>query len=434
MAQPDKPIEVFISYSQKDSVLLEQLKSQLSNLEREQQIKVWYDREMVAGDEWNDEINRRLNSAGIIFLLVSLNFLASKFCFDIELPRIISREDAGETIVIPILLTACEWETTPFSRFQLLPGNRVPVTSWPNTDEAFRDVVKGIRKAVEKLRAKSETISDQPAAKTISRSKLRPLLPYLCDRSDQETELGIGLRQHQLAKNTRPIVCLVHGDEREAHDEFLKRINHSLLPTLLRTNGSGKHHVIEAPRRVEFWSRVADAMIGDGSATQEEIWHRIARHEEPLMFSLSLPTDEFGERCEELIESLLAFCNKWDHLPAGRAVIHCICLKYGSAENIGWLDFKKKKRQQLDNRLREKLGGMDFSKYPNLTGIVLPELKAIRRSDVHLWSQRHYPLADKEIRALFEQKDLCNDDGHIPMETLAEKLIEKLKNKEDEKS
>ncbi|MEK7830906.1 MAG: TIR domain-containing protein, partial [Acidobacteriota bacterium] len=238
MAQPDKPIEVFISYSQKDSVLLEQLKSQLSNLEREQQIKVWYDREMVAGDEWNDEINRRLNSAGIIFLLVSLNFLASKFCFDIELPRIISREDAGETIVIPILLTACEWETTPFSRFQLLPGNRVPVTSWPNTDEAFRDVVKGIRKAVEKLRAKSETISDQPAAKTISRSKLRPLLPYLCDRSDQETELGIGLRQHQLAKNTRPIVCLVHGDEREAHDEFLKRINHSLLPTLLRTNGS----------------------------------------------------------------------------------------------------------------------------------------------------------------------------------------------------
>ena len=147
---------MFISYSKHDLPLLEQLVSHLSNLIREQQINIWYDRQMIAGEEWSDEINERLNSAGMVFLLISRDFLSSKYCFDVELPHIIKRQEKGETVVVPILLSACEWEKAAFSQYQLLPSTRIPVASWPNVDEAFRDVVIGVRKAVEKLRGESE--------------------------------------------------------------------------------------------------------------------------------------------------------------------------------------------------------------------------------------------------------------------------------------
>lgn len=434
MAQPDKPIEVFISYSKHDLPLLEQLVSHLSNLQRENQISIWYDRQMTAGEEWSDEINERLNSAGMVFLLVSRYFLSSKYCFEVELPRIIARQDAGETVIVPILLSACEWEKAAFSQYQLLPSNRVPVASWPNTDEAFRDVVIGIRKAVEKLRAKPEPANDQPAVKTINRSKLRPLLPYLCNRSEQEFELSACLRRRQQEKSTRPIVCLIHGDEYESHGEFLERLRYKSLPKFLDLelrHMSVKEYPIQRPPRrasqATFWAILGEALLQDSSASQQEVWQHISRHEEPMMLSLHLLTEDFEECGETLIKSLIEFCNAWEDLPPGRAVIHCICLKYRRVGKVGLFDFKKKKLQRLNEQLRALVQRMEFSAYPNVTGIVLPELQAIARSDVESWSRSDLVrefcrLPEKEIRALFEREELCNEAGRIPMELLAEKL------------
>lgn len=435
MSQPDKPIEVFISYSKHDLPLLEQLVSHLSNLQNEKQISVWYDRQMTAGEEWSDEINERLNSAGIVFLLVSHHFLSSDYCFDIELPRIIQRQDAGETTVIPILLRACEWEKAAFSQYQLLPSTRVPVTSWPNADEAFRDVVIGVRKAVEKLNAKPEPRkTEQAATPALSRSILRPLLPYLCDRSEQETELGVGLRAHQKEKNTRPIVCLIHGDEYEAHGQFLDRLRYRSLPKFLDLElkqVSVKDYPIQRPPRrnsnAMFWASLGEALLQDSSASQEEVWREIANHQSPMMFSLQLLTEDFEEYGESLIKSLIEFWAGWEDLPPGRSVINCICLKYQRLGKVGLFDFKKKKLQQLNQQLRALVERMEFSAYPNLTGIVLPELQAIARSDVESWLRKgevreFCRLPDKEIRAMFEHEELRNDDGRIPMELLAERL------------
>ncbi len=434
MSQSDKPIEVFISYSKHDLPLLEQLISHLSNLLREQQISIWYDRQMTAGEEWSDEINERLNTAEMVFLLVSRNFLSSEFCFEKELPRIIERQSSGETVVIPILFGACEWEKAAFSQYQLLPSNRIPVASWSNADEAFRDVVSGIRKAVEKRRAKPSPISDQPVAKRFNREKMRPLLPYLCDRSDQETELGISLRSHQKEKNTRPIVCLIHGDEYEAHGWFLERLCYKSLPKFLdlepRQLSVREYPIQRPPRRnsnTAFWASIGEALLHDSSASQEEIWREITNNQQPMMFSLQLLTEDFEEYGESLIHSLLSFWAEWEDLPPGRAVINCICLKYRRLGKVGLFDFKKKKLQQLNERLRALVEGMDFSAHPNFTGVVLPELKAIKRSDVDSWNRSELVrefcrLSEQDIRALFDLKELCNDDGHIPMELLAEKL------------
>ncbi len=96
-----KPLEVFISYSHRDETLREELGKHLSALRRENVIGFWHDRMIGAGVEWRDEIDRRLEQAGIILPLVSPDFIASEYCYDVETKRALERHTAGEAVVIP---------------------------------------------------------------------------------------------------------------------------------------------------------------------------------------------------------------------------------------------------------------------------------------------------------------------------------------------
>lgn len=144
----DQPIEVFFSYSHKDETFRQELIKHLSILRRQGVIAEWHDRKITAGSEWAGEIDSHLNTADVILLLISSEFLASDYCYDIELKRAMERHDAGEARVIPIILRSVDWSGAPFGKLQALPRDAKPVTEWPNRDAAFTDVAKGIRAAI----------------------------------------------------------------------------------------------------------------------------------------------------------------------------------------------------------------------------------------------------------------------------------------------
>lgn len=147
-------IEVFFSYAHEDEKLRDELEKHLKFLQRQGVIKAWHDREISAGTEWAGEIDVHMNTANIILLLISADFLASDYCYDIELTRAMERHTAGEARVIPVILRPVDWNSAPFSKLQALPKNAKPVTEWENRDQAFADIAKGIRKAVEEITAK----------------------------------------------------------------------------------------------------------------------------------------------------------------------------------------------------------------------------------------------------------------------------------------
>jgi tetratricopeptide (TPR) repeat protein len=151
-------VEIFFSYSHKDEALREELEKQLSLLKRQGFIMGWHDRRIIAGQEWEGEIDTHLNTAQIILLLISPDFMASDYCYDREMQRAMERHEAGEAYVIPIILRPVDWHGAPFGKLQALPKNGKPVTRWSNHDEAFLDVTKGIRAAVENFQANSNTI------------------------------------------------------------------------------------------------------------------------------------------------------------------------------------------------------------------------------------------------------------------------------------
>jgi len=128
---------------------------------------MWHDRKISAGLEWENEIDTYLQKAHIILLLISPDFLASQYCFSIEMKQAIERHERGEARVIPIILRPVYWQGAPFGKLEVLPTDAKPVTGayWHNQDEAFFSVAEGIRKVVEEM-VKKRSAAPNPTTKS----------------------------------------------------------------------------------------------------------------------------------------------------------------------------------------------------------------------------------------------------------------------------
>lgn len=150
-SKPPEPIELFYSYAHQDDVLRDELEKHLSMLRRQGIITNWHFRRITAGNEFKGQIDEHLNRARVILLLISADFLSSDYCFDIEMKRALERHEAREARIIPIILRPCDWEHSLLGGIQALPKDRRPVTKWHSHDEAFENVARGIRAAIEEM-------------------------------------------------------------------------------------------------------------------------------------------------------------------------------------------------------------------------------------------------------------------------------------------
>jgi internalin A len=149
-------VNLFYSYSHKDETLRNELDTQLKILHRLNLISSWYDRQIDPGDEWKKEIDKNLESADIILLLVSADFIASDYCYEKEMKRALERDDKGEAVVIPVIIRDTNWQKAPFAELQALPENAKPVTTWENRDSAWRNVSEGIQKVAERIHSEKK--------------------------------------------------------------------------------------------------------------------------------------------------------------------------------------------------------------------------------------------------------------------------------------
>lgn len=155
-------VKVFVSYSHADEALRQELDKHLMMLQRQGAIDVWNDRRIPPGDNLNHTIDARLEEADIVLLLVSPDFLASSYCYDVELKRAMERHEAGDARVLPVILRACDWHGAPFGSLLATPTDGKPVNLFPDLDSALLEVTQAIRKAAE-LAADSPTTPPQGA-------------------------------------------------------------------------------------------------------------------------------------------------------------------------------------------------------------------------------------------------------------------------------
>lgn len=168
-------VKLFYSYSHKDEEIRNELEKHLSILKHQGVISEWHDRKISGGSEWENQIDTHLQSASIILLLVSSDFLASDFCYGKELKTAMQRHESGSSKVIPIIVRSVDWQQAPFAKLQALPKDAKPVKSWSDIDEAFTNIAQGIRATIDELHIKptyKETTSD--ILDLVKKLKLRP--------------------------------------------------------------------------------------------------------------------------------------------------------------------------------------------------------------------------------------------------------------------
>lgn len=142
---------LFFSYAHRDEDLRNELEIHLATLKRQGVIQAWHDRRIVVGNEVHEEISEHLENADIVLLLVSPYFIASDYCYDVEMIRAMQRHERREARVIPVILHPCSWQRLPFGKLLATPTDGRPVSKFPNQHDAFLEITESISRAVEEL-------------------------------------------------------------------------------------------------------------------------------------------------------------------------------------------------------------------------------------------------------------------------------------------
>lgn len=189
------PLKIFIIYSREDEQFKKDLQKHLLPLERNGEIDVWSDREILAGEEWDAAIKQQLKTANVILPLISSNYFFSDYIHEVEIKEALQRHENGEVIIVPIIVGACIWESDPtISKLQVLPKDGRPVELWSPQSSAYTDVVRGLKPIFQKLKGellqhqketKVESLPQNPTGVSVpiepkfDFSKIRPYFPYL---------------------------------------------------------------------------------------------------------------------------------------------------------------------------------------------------------------------------------------------------------------
>lgn len=156
----EQHVEIFCSYAHEDQVFVQQLKTHFAPLVRLHSWVFWTDMEISAGEEWEPTIQEHLNTAQIILLLVSPDFMASDYCYGKEMQRAIERHEQKEARVIPILVRPVAfWKQAPFGKLQALPVGSKPITDryWHTLDDALAHIVEKVSQTMSQYARESAT-------------------------------------------------------------------------------------------------------------------------------------------------------------------------------------------------------------------------------------------------------------------------------------
>jgi GUN4-like/TIR domain len=256
-------VTVFFSYAHKDESLRDDLSEHLSLLKRDRVIQDWHDRQIPAGADWASEIDRNLNTADIILLLISASFLSSDYCWGNELKRAMERHEAREACVIPVILRPCDWQSSPFAKLQAFPKDAIPVTRWEDQDEAFLNVVQGVRLAAVQIAQRKLEQKSNPSVQTPPPQKPEEVMR---DRPEVlQSEKGIDYKPLQdmlkakqwkeADRETRRVMCAAMGRQEEGW---------------LRVEDIKKFPCADLRTIDQLWVKYSDGQFG--FSVQKKIW------------------------------------------------------------------------------------------------------------------------------------------------------------------
>jgi hypothetical protein len=152
-------LKLFVSYSSEDKRRLKALSQHLTILSRRGYIQPWDDRQLIAGEDWEEQIMRELESADIVLLIYSTGSRASSYVQEREIPLALQRQAEGSCTLLVVPLDRDDWD--PYVEVDRRLGELMtatwqapPVLKFTPQSDGWLEVEHSIRKAVEARRGR----------------------------------------------------------------------------------------------------------------------------------------------------------------------------------------------------------------------------------------------------------------------------------------
>jgi hypothetical protein len=148
---PTAPVSLFYSYAHEDENIRKAMGKHLTPAEHAGLIASWHDRNILPGKEWAGVIDEAIKKAELILLMVSPDFMASNYCWDVEMAYALDAHNRGLAVVVPIFVRYTDFSLAPFAKIQGLPRDARPITSWPDIDEPLSTIAAELRKLADDI-------------------------------------------------------------------------------------------------------------------------------------------------------------------------------------------------------------------------------------------------------------------------------------------
>jgi hypothetical protein len=367
-------MNAFISYSHRDREWCERLFAHLQGISKDVISEVWYDKRISPGSNWDAEIQRRLNNAEIVILLISENFLNAPFCpFEVE--RALQLREAKRCIIIPVLLSYCLYASLGLGTTDSSPHGGKPIASddWPDKALALATVAREVENVARARLGKAT----RRKGLAIDHDTLTKLLHLHCDRTPQRTALHEALVSKGIDPQ-RPFVMVVYGHAADCLDWYLFRLRHVLLKRYFQYAICELTPLLwpEAVRKVRpfdaFCAGLSDSLSVSPFASITEM-NRALHALCPLsLLPTFIPAHRWGKVTESVFLSYLQLWQEWPQLPADRLLMPTVLIEYQDREDLNPRILRFLKQLHAQGELQLRIA-------------TLPGLEKVHRWEIQQW-------------------------------------------------
>jgi len=367
-------MNIFISYSHKDRSWCDRLAAHLSGISKEVVKEVWFDPQILPGADWDAEIQRRLNNADVVILLISENFLAAKFCpFEVE--RALQLREAGKCVIVPVLLRHCIYKSLGLGTIDSSPHGGQPIDSsaWHDKSLALTTVAQEIE-AVARVRL---GMGPRRKGLSIDVETLTKLLHLYCNRGPQKTALHEALISSD-RKWYRPFVIIIYGHAADCLDWYFYRLRNVILKRYFPPSISEltpllwpDENRIQEPIKT-FGAALTDSLSVSPFASIEEMNQGLGALNTVSLLLSSLSAHTWNRNTEGVFSAYIRLWEIWPRLPQERYLFPVVMIEY-------------KDRDDLNPRILRFLKKIDEQSRPGLRVVILPQLDKVSLWDFQQW-------------------------------------------------
>lgn len=142
-------------YARQDESFRQELDTHLAPLREHQHVKTWDEACLLPGAVIDTATQNAIDTAHIIIILASADFVQSESLYREHLVRAIDRFEAHQAKIFPVMVRRFAWEDTLFDRLPIkLPqenGVVKPVAEWAQRDVAYAEIINLILRHVKFL-------------------------------------------------------------------------------------------------------------------------------------------------------------------------------------------------------------------------------------------------------------------------------------------